>query len=37
MTGIKSFFHSIDEHKTGNVKFGDGSSKYEGCGTIIVM
>ena len=25
MTCIKSFFHSIDEHKTGNVKFGDGS------------
>ena len=38
MTGIKSFCHSIDEHKTCNVKFGDGSSiKYEGHGTIIVM
>ena len=38
MTSIKSFFHSIDKHKTGNVKFGDGSSiKYEGRGTIIVM
>ena len=39
MTCIKSFFfHSIDEHKIGNVKFGDRSSiKYEGCGTIIVM
>ena len=38
MTGIKSFFHSIHKHKTGNVKFGDGSSiKYEGRGTIIVM
>ena len=38
MTSIKSFFHSIDEHKTSNVNFGDGSSiKYEGRGTIIVM
>ena len=38
MTGIKSFFHSIDEQKKGNVKFGDKSSiKYEGRGTIIVM
>ena len=38
MTCIESFFHSIDEDKTGNVNFGDGSSiKYEGRGTIIVM
>ena len=38
MTGIKSFFHSIDKNKTGNLKFGGGSSiKYEGRGTIIVM
>ena len=38
MTGIKSFFYSIDKHKIGNVKFGDGSSiKYEGRGIIIVM
>ena len=38
MTSIKSFFHFIDKHKTGNVKFGDGSSiKYEGRGTIIVI
>ena len=38
MTGIKSFFHSIDEQKIGNVTFGDGSSiKYEGHGTIIVV
>ena len=38
MTGLKSFFHSIDEQKTGNVNFRDGSSiKYEGRGTIIVV
>ena len=38
MTSIKSLFYSIDEQKTRNVKFGDGSSiKYEGRGTIIVM
>ena len=38
MTGIKSFFHSIDEQKIGNVNFGDGSSfKYKERGTIIVV
>ena len=38
MIGIKSFFHSIDEQKIGNVKFGDGSFiKYKGRGTIIVV
>ena len=38
MTGIISFFHSINKNETGNVKFGDGSSiKYEERGNVVVI
>ena len=38
MTGIISFFHSINKNETGNVNFGDGSSiEYEGRGNVEVI
>ena len=37
MTGMRSFFKSIDENQRGTIKFGDDSSiAFEGKGSIIV-
>ena len=37
MTGMRSFFRSIDENQRGTIKFGDESSiAFEGKGSIIV-